>query len=62
MTKKSGMKCLLFFKIPQPITNGKAGENYELTIILNSNQFIIIFTTTFIEHIHLPWDPFGSVM
>jgi len=37
MTKKSGKKCLLFFKILQPITNSKDGENYELTIILNSN-------------------------
>jgi hypothetical protein len=51
-TKKYGMKCLPFFKIPQPITNGKASENYELTITLNSNQFVIIFTSTFIEHIH----------
>lgn len=48
------MKCLLFFKILQPITNGKAGENYELTIILNSNQYVIIFTSTFIEYIHFP--------
>jgi hypothetical protein len=34
----SGMKCHLFFKIPQPIINGKAGENYELILFIICNN------------------------
>lgn len=51
-------KSYLLLKISQSIINGKVGKNNELIIILNSNQFIIIFTSTFTEHIKLSWQNF----